>query len=120
MSNCGEVPFTWGEHVSYGRESCKCVHAWGLGLGGHWGGGCCLKLVNSSVRVNRASNNPGSPAWLLREYKGHHKSTSSLTYMEYRASVYLGKLLFAITAHICLSGNSVQTSGLCCEKYQVH
>lgn len=61
----------------------------GIRVGGHWGGGCSLKLVNSSVYVNRASNNPGSPAWLLREYKGHHKSTSSLTYMEYHASVYL-------------------------------
>lgn len=113
-SSCAEAPFcttgvlcvrTWGL-----VGSLVCAHM-GISVGVQRGGGCRLRAVNSSVHVNRASNNPGSPSWLLRDYKRHHKSISSLTYTDYHASLYLGKLLFLITAQICLSGNSQQTSG---------
>lgn len=46
-----------------------------LCCGGHWGGGCSLKAVNSAV--NRASDNPRSTPRLLKEYKRHHKSNKA-------------------------------------------
>lgn len=89
----------------------------GISVGGQRGGGCSLKLVNSTVYVNRASNNPGSPPWLLMEYKGHHKSTSSRTFSGYHAS----SLSWETSVHdnFCL-GTVSRRLGLCCDKFQVH
>lgn len=95
----------FGGHVSDGRESCKCVRAWGISVGGQRGAGCRLKLVNPSVCVNRASNNPRSPPWLLWDYKGHRKSSSCLPgfILSWETSVHDN----------CsnLSGNRERTSG---------